>query len=298
MNTKDLIRKWLDNELSPEEFQAFKKLDDYKELMALDNGIKQFKADSFNTDIELERLTNTLKSKSKKQTNWLKPLLRVAAILAICFGSYYYTTTLDTTVATLTAQKDTVTLPDASFVTINAASSIVFNKHNWKDNRAVSLKGEGYFKVAKGSKFKVNTSAGTVTVLGTQFNIKQRANYFEVICYEGSVKVEHNLKSVILKPGDSFLVIGNNYINRTPITRTTPSWINNESRFTSMPFKTVISEFERQYNVTFNVNTINEEQLFTGSFTHNDIDLALKAITLPLNITYVKKDSTIILKSE
>jgi len=298
MNTKDLIRKWLDNELSPEEFQAFKKLEDYKELIALDNGLKQFKAKNFNTDMELERLTSTLKKKSKKQTSWLKPLLRVAAILAICFGTYYYTTTLETSLKTLTAQKNTINLPDSSSVTINASSSLTFNKHNWNDNRIVSLKGEGYFKVAKGSKFKVNTSAGIVTVLGTQFNVKQRANYFEVTCYEGSVKVEHNLKSVILKPGNSFLVIDNNYINKTPITRTTPSWIDNESNFTSMPFKTVISEFERQYNVTFNVNTINEEQLFTGSFTHNDIDLALKAITLPLNITYVKTDSTIMLKSE
>jgi ferric-dicitrate binding protein FerR (iron transport regulator) len=298
MNREDLIRKWLDNELTSEEFQAFKQLEEYDELAALDNGLKQFKAESFNTDLELQRLTNSLKNTPKKTTNWLKPLLRVAAIITICFGSYYYTTTLDTSIETLTAQKETTTLPDASTITINALSSVTFNKHSWSDNRAISLEGEGYFKVAKGSKFKVNTPLGTITVLGTEFNVKQRANYFEVTCYEGSVNVEYNTNSVILKPGDNFLVIDGKLIDKMPVSRTTPSWINNESSFTSMPFKTIISEFERQYNVTFKVNTINEEQLFTGSFTHNDIDLALKAITLPLNLTYAKNEGTIILKSE
>lgn len=298
MNREDLIQKWLDNALTTEEFKAFKQLEDYDELMALDNGLKQFKTQDFNTDLELERLTNSLKNTSKKTTNWFKPFLRVAAILAICLGSYYYTTTLDTSIDTLMAQKETVTLPDASTVTINALSSVTFNEHSWSDDRVLLLEGEGYFKVAKGSKFKVNTPIGTVTVLGTEFNVKQRTNYFEVTCYEGSVNVEYNSNAVILKPGDSFLVIDGKIIEKTSVSSTMPSWVNNESSFTSMPFKTIISEFERQYNVTFNVNTINEEELFTGSFTHNDIDLALKAITLPLNLTYVKKNGTIILKSE
>ena len=298
MNREDLIKKWLDNALTTEEFQAFKQLEDYNELVALDNGLKQFKAEDFNTDLELQRLTNSLENAPKKTTNWLKPLLRIAAILAICFGSYYYTTTLDTSVETLMAQKETITLPDASTVTINALSSITFNKHSWNDDRALSLEGEGYFKVAKGSKFKVNTPVGTITVLGTEFNVKQRANYFEVTCYEGSVNVEYNANSTVLKPGDSFLVIDGKLIDKALVSNVAPYWINNESRFTSMPFKTIISEFERQYNVTFNVNTINEEQLFTGSFTHNDMDLALKAITLPLNLTYTKNEGTIILKSE
>ena len=41
------------------------------------------------------------------------------------------------------------------------------------------------------------------------------------------------------------------------------------------------------------------KQLYTGSFVHDDIELAIKAITLPLNISYSKKDhSTIVLISE
>ncbi len=298
MKREDLIKKWLDNELSPEELKAFKQFEDHEDLVKLANGLKRFKVEDFDTDLELKRLNASLKNKSKNRNNWIKPILRIAAILTICFGSYYYTTTLNTNVTTLASQKETIDLPDASIATINAESSITFNKGKWSEDRKVTLKGEGYFKVAKGSKFKVQTNNGIVTVLGTEFNVKDRNNYFEVTCYEGAVNVLHKSKSVILKPGNSFLVINGEYIDRTDVSLKNPSWIDNESRFASIPLKNILLELERQYNVTITVNNIDEEQLFTGSFTHNDIDVALKAITLPLNLTYVKANSMIILESE
>ena len=116
------------------------------------------------------------------KTNWAKQLIKIAAILAISFSVYYYTTTLDTTITTLAAQKTTIDLPDASHVSLNALSSLTFNKKDWDDERDITLNGEAYFKVAKGERFTVNTSSGIVTVLGTQFNIKQRDNLFEVVC--------------------------------------------------------------------------------------------------------------------
>jgi ferric-dicitrate binding protein FerR (iron transport regulator) len=51
--------------------------------------------------------------------------------------------------------------------------------------------------------FSVNTTAGVITVLGTQFNVKER-NYFEVHCYEGLVSVTHNNETIKLPPGKHF----------------------------------------------------------------------------------------------
>ena len=90
---------------------------------------------------------------------------------------------------------------------LNAKSLLAFNKKDWKQEREVELDGEAFFKVAKGSSFNVITKSGTVTVYGTQFNVKQRDNYFEVICYEGLVGVTYNSQETKLKPGDSFLII-------------------------------------------------------------------------------------------
>lgn len=298
MEREDLIKKWLDNNLNSQELEAFKQLEDFEELTRLDFALQQFKPVDFESDIELEKLNLTLKNKHKKQNNWRKPFLRIAAILAICLGSFYYTTTLDTSIATKFAEKENIVLPDNSQVKLNAKSTLAFNKNSWKDNRNLDLTGEAYFKVAKGSKFTVHTSVGDISVLGTEFNINTRNNLFEVICYEGSVKVAHANTIRILKPGESFLILDNKLVDKPKIRDTSPTWITNESTFYSMPYTQVIAELERQYNVTFSVNDIDTNQLFTGSFTHDNLDIALQVITTPFNLAYTINNKKISLKRE
>ncbi|MFY0713933.1 FecR family protein [Seonamhaeicola sp. NFXS20] len=298
MDRETLIIKWLNNDLNNQELQAFKNLEDYDDLVKLNNNLQAFKAPKYETSKELESVLATIKNKKQPKTYWVKPFMRVAAILAICFGLYYYTTTIDTTITTDMAQKTTVNLPDATSVSLNAKSVLIFNKNSWKNNREVELQGEAFFKVAKGSSFNVITETGTVTVYGTQFNVKQRDNYFEVICYEGLVGVTFNSLETKLNPGDSFLIIDGKTIAKEKENSLTPSWLNNESHFKSLPYKQVIAEFERQYNVDITLIGVDSNELFTGNFTHNNIEVALKSITLPLHLTYSQSNDTIILKRE
>lgn len=297
MNREDLIKKWLDNNLNTDELEAFKKLEDYESLVKLSDSVKHFKAPDYNNSEALQDVLYAIKT-PKKSVRWVPILSRIAAIFVVCFGVYYYTTTLDTTIKTLASQKQTIELPDASTVALNATTTVNFNKKQWNTNRQVQLNGEAYFKVAKGSKFEVITDAGTVTVLGTQFNIKQRHNYFEVVCYEGLVGVAYNNNETKLQPGNRLLLIDGKLIATEKENQIEPSWINNNSVFKSLPYREVIAEFERQYDMTINLQSINDSQLFTGSFTHNNIDVALKSITLPLHLSYTKTDDTIILKRE
>ena len=167
MNREKLISKWLDNDLNDLELEAFKNLEDYNDLVKLNNSLQAFKADDYDTSAALETVLSTIKGKKQEPTHWFKPFMRVAAILAI-----------------------------------------------EKENRS------------------------------------------------------------------------------------TPSWLNNESTFKSLPYKTIISEFERQYDVDITLVNIDSTELFTGSFTHNNLEVALKSISLPLHLTYSKTNHTIILKGE
>ncbi len=299
MKKEDLIKKWLDNDLNANELKAFKKLEDYEALVKLSDSVKHFKADEFDSNKELSSVLQKIKAQKPGKNNWLKPLLRLAAILVISVGVYYFTTNTDTTVSTLVAEKAAFDLPDLSQVQLNTESSLTFNKKKWNKVREVELQGEAYFKVAKGSKFSVVTKDGTVTVLGTQFNVKQRENYFEVICYEGSVGVNYQERSVTLKPGFSFLIIDGNLFAKDKDERLEPSWINNESYFKSLPYKEILNELERQYGISIETNNIDLAQLFTGTFKHDDLELALKSVTLPLNLKYqLINDTTIVLERE
>lgn len=300
MNRELLIKKWLDNELDPQELKAFVALEDHGDLVKLSESVKHFKAPDYNAEQELQAVLSRLEpAKTAKSPGWVKPLIAIAAILTIFFGVTYYNTTLDTEINTLASEKTTIELPDASNATLNALSSIKFNNNRWTKNREVRLEGEAFFKVAKGSKFDVITDDGIVSVLGTQFNVKQRDNYFEVVCFEGLVGVSHGTNDVKLKPGDSYVVLDGKFIAKEKETVNAPAWLKNESHFQSMPYKEVLAEFERQYNITVSAESIDTNLLFTGIFSHEDMDLALKSITLPLNLTYrLQNDATIVLTRE
>lgn len=294
MKREELIKKWLDNNLTTEEQKAFEQLEDYKDLIRMNSALNNFKAPAFSMENNYKGLKT--KIDSNKSIDWYKPLLKIAAVLAICFSVYYYTTTLDTKVNTDIAEKTQIVLPDASTVALNANSYLSFNESHWSKNREVTLDGEAFFKVAKGQQFDVITNDGTVSVLGTQFNVKQRKNYFEVTCYEGLVAVKNNEEFVKLKPGFSLRIIDGNLLVNEKEIATQPTWLRGESSFKNASLQHVISELENQYYIKVTVEKVDTSRSFTGSFAHNNLDLALQSVTIPLNLSYSKSGNSIVFK--
>lgn len=301
MDKEYLIKKWLADELTEVELTAFKELDDYEMHTKILDGAQYFKAsdvsDIADVNAVYERMNNW-KNNPPSKKKWYTSLVRIAAIFIVALGvSFYFFTNRDTTIETLASQKTTIDLPDASEVIINSKSSIVFNKNTWSDKREVNLEGEAFFKVKKGSSFDVITTAGKVTVLGTQFNVKYRENYFEVKCFEGLVKVKSKECDRNLRAGNTVRIIDGNLTFET-INLNLPQWLNNISSFKSVPFYEVIKEFERQYDVTIIMNNIDDKLLFTGGFVHNNLQDGLKSITLPLDLTYtIETTKRIILRN-
>jgi ferric-dicitrate binding protein FerR (iron transport regulator) len=288
MANEDYIKKWLDDSLTDEEKKAFESSDDFRSLIKLHDALKRFKAPKYNVDQELSRL-NQKKRKEGKVISmpWLKSMVRVAAVILILMTSlFYFYLNIDTAIQTTVAKKTQLYLPDSSMVALNALTKVAYKERIWKYKRLVQLDGEAYFMVSKGSKFDVVTSAGVVSVLGTQFNVKNRTNYFEVTCYEGKVQVESQNETNILLPGHAVRVVDGQIVKLENIADANPGWLSNESSFKSVPFSEVIREFERQYNVSIRTQNVDMQQLFTGSFVHQNQDLALQAITLPLNLKY------------
>lgn len=299
MKREELIKKWLDNDLNPDELKAFESLEDHDDLVKLSDSLKRFEAPQYDTDSELTSVLQKIESSKSNNRSWVKPLVGIAAVLTVFFGVRYYNSTLSTEINTLASEKTAIELPDASNATLNALTSLKFNKNNWTNEREVYLEGEAFFQVAKGSRFDVITDDGVVSVLGTEFNVKQRDNIFEVVCYEGLVAVKHKSNTIKLKPGTSYSIVNGKLIAKEKETRQTPYWLENESHFQSIPYKEVLAEFQRQYGVSISSSSIDTTLLFTGNFRHDDMDLALKSITLPLNLKYsLENDSTIVLSSE
>ena len=297
MEREELIKKWLDNELDPKELLLFKALDDYEDLVRISEGVQNFRPDLFDTNSELNKLKKVIEAKNQ-QKSWLKPLIAVAAAIVILFGIYHSFNIQGTEISTLASQKQDITLPDNSNVSLNSLSSLTYNEKEWDTQREVQLQGEAFFIVEKGSTFNVKTATGLVTVVGTQFNVKDRDELFEVVCYEGVVRVDHLGESFLLKKGERYIKMDGVTTPKTKTTQLNPSWITNTSSFKSIPYSAVLAEFERQYDIKITATDVDSKQLFTGSFIHNDIDVALKSITLPLNLKYIRTNRMITLRGE
>ncbi|GAA4277808.1 FecR family protein [Aquimarina mytili] len=288
MDKEYLLKKWLADDLTPSEAKAFEALDDYKAHIKILDDAQFFKASEVSEIVGLEEFYEKINSAPTHSdtTIWYKPLLRVAAIVAIILGvgSFFFFDG-DANVGSLASEKISVTLPDESAVVLNAKSNIIYNKRDWNEKREVVLDGEAFFKVTNGSTFDVITNAGKVSVLGTQFNVKNRKGYFEVQCFEGLVNVQYNGDAKNLPAGSTFKVV-NGVATSDATSDNEPKWINNISDFKSVPFHEVIQEFERQYDVIFSLENINTSRIFTGGFVHTNIEDGLKSITLPLDLEY------------
>jgi len=286
---ENYLAKWLSDELSEEELQEFQNSEAYASYQKLKDATSSLKAPDFNSDEALQRLKDEHIENAPKviSLNPFKKFLRVAAVIAILLaGSYFYVNTLNEKVTTEFAERSEVVLPDNSEIFLNVDSQISYSEKNWDNKRNIDLKGEAFFKVAKGKKFTVSTDHGTVAVLGTQFNVENRKGFFEVTCYEGLVSVTHNNKESKLPAGTSFLVINGKIISTGTPDGTLPSWMNNESSFESIPLKYVFAELERQFNVKVSSENIDTNLLFTGSFNNTDLNMALKSISTPSQTHY------------
>lgn len=294
MSEESLEKKWLNNELSDSEREVFMKSDNYNLSNKIVENAKQFSASNNYKVDDFETFKNKYNKTQPKQLDWRKPLLKIASVIVISLGIYYtfFNSNLIET-QTLASEKTSITLPDNSQVTLNALTKIEYNKKDWDDNRSLKLEGEAFFKVAKGKTFDVITKKGIVTVVGTEFNVKQRANYFEVNCFEGIVKVTSDTIIRQLLAGDSYRIL-NKQFSENKISTPQPLWTKNTSYFTAVPFKEVLAEVERQYSVEVVFKNINTERLFTGGFTHGNIESALKSITKPMNLTYKLNSSNLV----
>jgi len=290
-----LFRKWLDNDLNEKELEDFKNLEAYQDVIQLSDRLKKFKPKTPNYDNMLAQITAT----SKRRVYTINQhILKYAAIFVIGFGLFYlginYINNKSALHQTHYAQTEALKLPDNSLVSMNAETTLSYDKNNWLNHKVVELDGEAFFKVSKGQKFDVKTKQGIVSVLGTEFNVNSRTDFFEVICYEGKVSVLVNGTSHILKPHDKISMI-KGVLKEEIIKETTPNWENKYSEFSSTPLIYVLDEIKRQYNVTFEYEDIDTTTLFSGRIIHSNINVALESITIPLKLDYTIKNNSVIL---
>jgi len=166
-----------------------------------------------------------------------------------------------------------LTLADGTKVWMNADSKLRYPISFVEDKRVVYLEGEAYFEVAKDASkpFIVSTSSGEITVLGTQFNVKnyKEENTIYTTLVEGSVSFRGRTnKETILTPG--YQLIYNQEQGTQELKKVNVgnfiSWKDNLFQFEELSLEDIMKTLARWYDVTV---TYEKEELKQLQFSGN-----------------------------
>lgn len=192
-----------------------------------------------------------------------------------------------------------VTLKDGSEITLNTASTIEVLLTDKK--RYIKLKqGEAYFKVAKDPSrpFTVDLDRGTVTALGTEFNIRRNRHLATIVITEGTVKVEESKTRTNLEPNSEVVTLNNQIsFDQYGLTKTQEftdtdilSWKSKTLVFNKKSLHLAIEELNRYLaSPVEGVERITKDIYVSGTFDLTDPEEALLAILESNSLSLDKK---------
>lgn len=147
-----------------------------------------------------------------------------------------------------------VILSDGTKVWLNSESELTYPVQFTGKERKVYLKGEGYFVVTKrkGQSFVVCAENTQITVLGTEFNVRNyEAGKLATTLVEGSVRVAHQEKECTLKPGQQALV-GEDGIRISEVeTVLYTAWKDGYFIYRDKSLEDILKELSRWYDFTY-----------------------------------------------
>lgn len=291
----DFLARWLSDDLTPEEKAEFENSAEGKEYAQMIQAADRLTAPAYDVNGELAKFKNRVAEASavkETKTIRMRPIFRyavAACVTAIAVTAYFLLQSPLTEISTSPGQQEIVMLPDGSEVKMNGTSALVFNEKTWAENRAVKISGEAFFQVKKGSSFVVNTDYGSVTVLGTSFNVKTRNQKLEVICFTGKVNVASTNADRDLLPGDGVRVEQGSVTSswKKDMGAAQPSWLNGLTVFEEeVPLREAVDELVNVFGIEILDFNVADTMKYRGAFPHVSAASAVDLVLEPLDIRY------------
>ena len=165
-----------------------------------------------------------------------------------------------------------IKLPDGTSVWLNAASSLKYPIQFTRNERRVTLTGEGYFEVVhdKTRPFRVESHGQVVEVIGTHFNITAYADerLTKTTLLEGAVKITGHAGMRVLKPGQQAEASSSGIVLADGVDiEEVVSWKNGDFKFNES-LESIMAKIARWYDIEVIYETPpNPNLTFTGKIS-------------------------------
>ena len=230
--------------------------------------------------------------------------------------------------------RNQITLRDGTKVWLNSDSKLFYSSDFKGATREVRLEGEAFFDVIKNASkpFIVHADNIDIKVLGTAFNVRAYTNdeSVETTLYRGLVNIiktdDKTFQPIMLYPNQKIIVphdivtgeseekasatAANSTIKKsiaikqidsaiTEPQRIETAWMYNRLEFRGDPLAQLAYKLERWYNVKITFEDENVKQLsFNGSFEKENVQQALRALSIANPFNYKIKNNEIFISSK
>lgn len=244
---------------------------------------------------------------------WQKNIYRFSTVAACIAVGFFLSTLLSwwnitndgtgvqmVTVRSNPGMRTSCNLPDGTVAYLNSGSTLVYPVPYDKDKRAVTLDGEGYFKVTHDSEkpFIVSVADGKmkVIVLGTEFNLQayREEGVIETTLVSGKVNIEAKKENGTVVRQELSPSIKATYslstckMNMESVnTAYETAWIEGKLMFYNSPLPEVLRDLSYFYNVKFEVkDPMIKSYYFTGTFIDKQLSQILDYLKISSGIDY------------
>lgn len=185
-----------------------------------------------------------------------------------------------------------ITLPDGTRVWLNSATTLRYPSRFSADKRVVYLDGEAYFEVneaalgsggnsvASKKPFVVITQHQEAEVLGTKFNINSFEKAIKTTLASGRLNVRNgNRATVSLFPQEQSISTKDGIHKKRIDLADELAWRNNKFSFDNKPFKTIMDELGRWYNLDIEYQSaVPHVELAGDAFRNQNLSLVLRVL--------------------
>lgn len=266
-----------------------------KELLSVWNAIQK----------DTKMHPNSSESKSSKFINWFAASVIASIVLVI--GTIFWSIQ-PTTIEYRTGYGETkeIILPDSSRVILNSNSKLTF-EDNWEGQtaREIWLEGEAFFSVVHKEDhqpFKVLSSQNVaIEVLGTEFNVYNRAQETEVVLTSGLVTLSFPVKEkegkILMNPGELVEFKESKFQRKKVNTSLYTSWKDKVLHLDETSLGEIIKMAKNNYGIDVEIEDKSIlAQTASGSMPLGDADNFMDQISKVFSIEIQKEKSKYLIK--
>ncbi len=177
---------------------------------------------------------------------------------------------------------EVMVLPDGVSIALSHTSAGI--SYSSSSPRKLALQGNAFFQVSSGAPFEVRTDWGSVTVLGTSFEIIQD-QVFEVTCFTGRIEISVQDQTYVLKANEKLRWDHQETPRLLPVENRWPRWIDDALMASKLDLHSISSLLEYYHKIEIHENETGY-RLFRGQLPLDSLGESFKILENALSIQF------------